>query len=561
MTIGKFITVCLLLLSLPLSAQRMLQSVPDAIYYNAKVVTIDPEYSVFEAFSVMNGKFHALGSTTEIQALAGEGTRKINLKGQSVLPGLMDNHNHQYHVALLSLRGIELEGIESITEMLDRLAFAVNLADKGETVYTTMNWSANKLNEERGPTMEELDHVGSDNPIVVYASRSRLHLNSAALQVLGVNRETRSSRMLTIDRDKSGEATGLITGIPATVLLFAGQLVPQPTLDEKKSLITQIQQKQHAMGLTGIRDLQLYPDVMRAYYELWSEGGLTMRVSMGLELNAGEEHKLDDMLSPWGVGAGFGDEWLRIDGIAEYNPGDRVREPYSNGDGVDTGKFRLEEKDFVGAIKKINQYGWRPAIHVAGDRTLDLVLDAYESADRDRSIRDRRWIVEHIQLVHDEQIKRIKDLGVLVSAQFQPYLRASGSMRRWGKERFQNAMRIKDLMDAGIIVSGGSDWPGAPNNPFINIYYYVTRDTQDLGPVGIDQKISRQEAIKVMSLNNAYMMFNENVTGSIEPGKFADFIIISDDILTVNEDEIKDIKPLATYVAGNRVYLAPDSDF
>ena len=115
-------------------------------------------------------------------------------------------------------------------------------------------------------------------------------------------------------------------------------------------------------------------------------------------------------------------------------------------------------------------------------------------------------------------------------------------------------------MDAGIIVSGGSDWPGAPNNPFINIYYYVTRDTQDLGPVGIDQKISRQQAIKVMSLNNAYMMFNENVTGSIEPGKFADFIIISDDILSVKEAEIKDIKALEAYVAGRRVYLAPASD-
>ena len=312
--------------------------------------------------------------------------------------------------------------------------------------------------------------------------------------------------------------------------------------------------------MTGIRDLQLYPDVMQAYFELWREGALTLRMNIGLEINAGEENKIDDMLSPWGVASGFGDEWLRIDGVAEYNPGDWMREPYSNSGSGNIGQLRLSPEDFIAAIRKFNTYGWRPSIHVGGDRTLDLVLDAYEAADMDRSIKDRRWIVEHIQLVHDDQIKRIKDMGVLVSAQFQPYLRASGSMRRWGKERFQSAMRIKDLMDAGIIVSGGSDWPGAPNNPFINIYYYVTRDTQDLGPVGIDQKISRQQAIKVMSLNNAYMMFNENVTGSIEPGKFADFIIISDDILSVKEAEIKDIKALEAYVAGRRVYLAPDDD-
>jgi predicted amidohydrolase YtcJ len=122
-------------------------------------------------------------------------------------------------------------------------------------------------------------------------------------------------------------------------------------------------------------------------------------------------------------------------------------------------------------------------------------------------------------------------------------------------------MRIRDLLDAGIIVSGGSDWPGSPNNPFINIYYYVSRDTVDLGPIGVDQKITRQEAIKVMSLNNAYLTHEEHLKGSIEPGKLADFLILSDDILSVPEEQILNIKPLATYVGGQNVYNLQNSGF
>ena len=262
------------------------------------------------------------------------------------------------------------------------------------------------------------------------------------------------------------------------MLNLTARIVPPPTLDEKKSLIAKVQAEQHAMGLTGIRELQVHPDVMRAYFELWRDRALTMRVSVGLELNAGEEGRLEQMIGPWGVGPGFGDEWLRIDGIAEYNPGEQLREPYLDRDGKDVGTLRLPEERFRQAILAMNRLGWRPAIHITGDRTLDLVLDAYEAADRERSIRDRRWIVEHIPLVHRDQMERMKRLGIVVSAQFQPYAGAANMLKRWGKERTERAVPMRELLDAGLIVSGGSDWPGAPNNPFVNIAFYATRKTR-----------------------------------------------------------------------------------
>lgn len=297
---------------------------------------------------------------------------------------------------------------------------------------------------------------------------------------------------------------------------------------------------------------------MRAYFELWRDHALTLRTSVGLEVNAGEEERLERMLGAWGLGPGFGDEWLRLDGIAEYNPGELLRQPYiDRGGGKDVGELRLPAERFKAAILTINRLGWRPAIHITGDRTLDVVLDAYEAADRERSIRDRRWIVEHIPLVHPDQMQRMKRLGVVVSAQFQTYAGADEMLTRLGPERTERAVPMRELLDQGLVVSGGSDWPGAPNNPFVNIYYYVTRQTRDAGTVGLRQRISRLEALRVMTLNNAYLTFEEKTKGSIEAGKLADFVVLSDDLLTVPEERILAIKPLATYVGARQVYSTP----
>ena len=549
-------------ISLPAQAQRMLSDVPEQIFYNGKVVTVDPQDRISEAFAILDDRILAVGSSTEIRGLAGSDTELIDLKGHTVVPGMIDNHNHQYHLALLTQRGVDLEGIESLQEMLGRLRAAAGSASPGETLFTRMGgWHYEEFPERRPPTRQELDQVTMDHPVIVVEERSRYYLNTLALNILGVNRDTPDQMRITFGRDSEGELNGQIAGRGAAVLHMMGRVIPPPDIDEKKLLLMEMHKRQHAMGLTGIRDLQLFPNVMRAYYELWREDKLTMRVSMGIELNAGEEVRLEEMLSPWGVASGFGDKWLRLDGIAEFNPGDRMRQPYSDSDDNDIGQLRTSEESFKNAILTMNRYGWRPSIHTQGDGTLDLVLDAFETANQERSIQDRRWIVEHVPLVHPEQMVRIKRLGVMVSAQYQPYTRAGRMLREWGRERTEQALPIRDMLEQGIIVSGGSDWPSFPNNPFLIMYYYITRNTLDAGPIGIDQSLDRLQALRVMTLNNAYLTYDEEIKGSIEPGKLADFLILSDDILTVPEEDIKDIVPLATYVGGNRVYSNPNGDF
>jgi predicted amidohydrolase YtcJ len=263
-----------------LSAQRTAPSVADVIYVHGKVVTVDARSQVAGAFAVKGDRFLAVGTDAEIRALAGRGTRTVDLHGRTVVPGLIDNHNHQYHVALLALRGVDMKDVPSLAEMLARLRRAAAAARPGETIFTTTGWTPDALPEKRGPTRQELDAIASDRPIVVYASRSRVHGNTAALKALGLSRERPVVDGVTAGTDTTGEPDGVLTGSPGAFMKVMARVVPPPSLDENKSIIAKIQAQQHAMGLTGIRDLQLHPDVMRAYYELWRDHALTLRTSI-----------------------------------------------------------------------------------------------------------------------------------------------------------------------------------------------------------------------------------------------------------------------------------------
>ena len=544
-------------------AQQSSQLKPDAIYYNGKVVTVDGEFRITEAFAVGGERFVAVGNNRDVKALAGSATRLTDLRGRTVIPGLMDNHNHQYNGSAIQFRGLEMGGVSSVADILDRLRRALAASKPGQTIFTNANWTEAGLREKRGPSRTELDQVSADRPIVVFRARGAVYMNSSALKAAGITRDTDELAGTAIPKDSTGEPSGMITG-PATVQLATKSIVPPPTLDELKQILTKAQSAQHALGLTGIREVELTPEVMRAYWSLWRERKLTMRVSMGLSVAAVDADKLDDILRPWGVGTSFGDHQLRLDSIGEFAvdgvPNNAyLREPHLDLPDNSLGTFRLTQEQLNRAVLTMQKYGWRPAIHISGDKALDAVIEAYEKANAVEPIREKRWIVEHIPLVHPDQMERLANLGVLVSAQFQPYNGSEGMIRSWGKERAAQSLPMRDLLNHGLLVSAGSDWPGAgTNNPFVPLYFYVTRKTTQGTLAGASQKISREEALRASTINNAYMTFEENVKGSIEPGKLADFLVLSDDIMTVPEERIITIHPLATYVGGTSVYSAAE---
>ena len=229
----------------------------------------------------------------------------------------------------------------------------------------------------------------------------------------------------------------------------------------------------------------------------------------------------------------------------------------------------IPDTPFLESVVLLNRYGWRPAPHLC-DRgcgrpgeyeSLDLALDAYEAADKERSIRDKRWVLEHIPTVQPNQMDRMARLGVVVSAQFQPFKWRTAEydrmVRTMGKpELAERQVPMRELLDHHVIVGTGSDSHnlGQSDNPFVPIYFYVTRKTEDGRQLDPKQKITRQEALRVSTINNAYLTFEENVKGSIEAGKLADFVILSEDITSVPEDKILSIHPVGTYVGGRQVF-------
>jgi len=546
--------------------QQVPAAIPDEIFFNGKVITVDPAFRIAEAFAVKGDRFFAVGTNAAMKALAGPRTRLTDLGGHAIIPGLMDNHLHQYTAAVMDFRGVDLSGIASIGEMSERLRRAVAAAKPGATVFTNTSWSEAALREKRAPTRQELDQVSLDHPIVVYRARRTVYVNSAALKAGGISRDSQALAGNTIEKDVSGEPTGLLGGA-STVDSLVAKIVPAPTLAEEKEIIRKGQTFQHSLGLTSIREVELSPEIMRAYQSLKREGQLTMRVSMNIDIAAVEADHVGEILSPWGVGTGFGDHQLRLDSVGEFAvdgipSNSYLREPHLNLPGKNLGDFRITAEQLRQALVTMDRNGWRPSIHMNGDKSLDMVLDAYEAIDAQSPIRAKRWIVEHIPLVHPDQMDRMARLGVLVSAQFQPYNGAEGLIQSWGNERADRAVPMRELLDHHLTVSAGSDLPaGGTSNPFVPIYFYVTRKTSKGTLSGASQKISREEALRVSTINNAYMTFEEDVKGSIEAGKLADFLVLSGDILTVPEDQILSLRPLATFVGGKKVFSRDGSGF
>lgn len=282
---------------------------------------------------------------------------------------------------------------------------------------------------------------------------------------------------------------------------------------------------------------------------------------MGLDVPSEDAAKIEDILKPWGVGSAFGDHVLRLDAVGEFLADVNVpahtaylREPYIDLPGNNVGAPRISPDDFRDAVLVMNRYGWRPAIHINGDRALDLVLDGYEAADKESSILKSRWIVEHIPLAHPDQMEKMARLGIMIIANVQPYGGAEGMIHSLGKERTERAVPMREFLDHHLTVGTGSDWPTFTNNPFVNFYFYVTRRTSHGNLSGVAEKITREEALRVATVNNAYITYEEKVKGSIEAGKLADFVILDRDLLSVPEDQIRSIRPLATFVGGSEVF-------
>jgi len=524
---------------------------PDIILLNAHIVTVDPSFSIAEAVAIGGGRFTAVGTTDHIRKLAGPRTTTIDLKGQTVVPGLADGHLHDAGGG----PGVDLSRARSLADVLAAIAANVKRRAPGDVIVTNSDWHEAQLREQRLPYRKDLDTVAPANPVVVVRGGHEYILNSAALRKWNITRDTAPIPGGRITRDAGGELNGELIDRAKTLV----QLPPAPAVT--LASLQEQHRKLNAAGLTSIRYPGAPVEQYRLLQEMRGRGLLTMRISQLLRFPADSAAAMRSAIAAANIQPDEGDEWLRIGGmklgVDGGFEGGWMREPYAEpwGEG---GTFRgvntMKAAQYTEVVKELNRLGWRVATHAVGDAAIDEVLAAYEAANSERSIAGRRWTIEHGFIPQTDQFPRMKALDLVISAQNHLYLAGPSLVKYWGAARAAWTTPVRTYLDRGFTVAGGTDSPVVPYPPLWVLYHFVTRDTISGGVLGADQKISRKDALRVMTINNAYLTFEERVKGSIEPGKLADLVVLPEDILTCPEKHLERMQVELTMVAGKIVY-------
>ena len=528
---------------------------PDTILYQGNIVTVGVSATA-EAVAIASGRFVAVGRSADVLKLRGPRTKVIDLAGRTVVPGLSDNHLHSAGGG----PGVDLSQARTLQDVYEQIAERVARSPTGELIVSNSDWHEAQLKDQRLPLRRDLDKIAPGNPVVLVRGGHEYILNSAALRLYGIHEATKEPAGGRITRYDDGSLNGELVDTARGLV----RLPPPPprTLEQRMSAQEAEYKRLHAVGLTSVRHPGISGDAYRMLAAMKERGRLTMRVSALLRpaggLDAvGVTRTLDD----WGVRRDEGDERLRVAGVKLAVDGGfeggymrtAYAEPWGEG-----GRFRglqtVPADRYTAVVRELNRTGWRVFTHAVGDAAIDQVLDAYEAANRDRSIVDRRWGVEHAFIGRPDHLPRLKALGAGISAQSHLYLAGPSLVQYWGRERASMVTPMRMYLDAGISVSSGTDAPVVPFPPLWTIYHFVTRDTITAGRFGREQAISRAEALRSSTLAPAWLTFEERAKGSIEVGKLADLVVLDADIMSVPEARIRDLKVLMTMVGGDVVY-------
>jgi len=535
----------------------------DTILVNGKIVTVDGKDTVMEAVAVKDGRILKVGPTAEIKRLAGDRTQVIDLKGKTVLPGFVDSHEH------CITKGLQTDYVncasppmKTIEDIVKALAAKAAQKKKGEWVVGS-GWDESKLKEKRFPTRYDLDKASTSHPI--YIGRAGGHnsvANSLALKLGGINKDTPQPKGGRIEKDAAGEPTGRLDEIAAMSLVRNN--IPSPSPEEAVELMVRnwpaVEEELLSWGLTTVDEAHIKAREALAYQELLKQGKLHMRVGLMLDGMAPYSGYATSDLSRQGLRTGFG--WgdklsvigvkLGVDGAMGSHTA-AFHEPYEN-EPENRGIIRVTQEELTDEVVRCHLAGLRTCIHAIGDWAVDIALNAVEEALKRNPWEDHRHRIEHAGYLEKPQLERMKRLGVLPSESIG-FCYPIGDSHLWalGEHRMSGYYPMRSLKEHGIIAGGNSDGFGE-NWAITGIYGCVTRRTMGGEVLAEEQAISVMDAIRVYTINGAYLEGTEKEKGSLEPGKLADVVVLDRDILTIDPREIIETKVLMTIVGGEVVY-------
>ena len=560
------------LIAASVAAVSVQQTQPaDIVVVGAKVLTVDAAFREARALAARDRRFVAVGSDEEIRRHIGPSTRVVEAKGRTVVPGLIDTHVHALGVAAQEALQ-PFRNLKSIVELQNWVREEAKRVPEGRWIWTPRTYPP-RLAERRFPTRAELDAAAPRHPVAVDGAYA-LSLNSAALQAAGITRATPDPPGGAIVKDANGEPTGLLRNVGGLLSRFRTDAAAVPPLDQ----LARVHDQYIATGITSVIERGATFDGYKAYDELRRAGRLKVRSAVTIRVpRASDAAEVEKFVAGLPVKFGQGDDWLRVGPLKIVADGGILigtafmREPYGVGArqlySIDDPKYRgfltLTPEQIRTAVAIIHKHGWQMVVHVTGDAGVDVVLDAFEAAQKQDPKPDRRHTLIHAYFVHPDSSARAAKLGVLVDTQPAWYYKDADPLASGlGRERLARFIGLRTLRQAGVDVAINTDHMFGldrddamnPFNPFLTIYAATTRRNEAGNVIGPDETVSRQEALRMMTSAAARFSFDEKTRGSIEVGKLADFVVLDTDLLTAPPERLRATRPDLTVIDGRVVY-------
>lgn len=533
----------------------------DVVFLNGNVITVDQSKPAAQAFAIANGRFVAVGTNAEIRPLAVRGVKVVDLKGKTVTPGFNDTHLHPhasyaegspYYTPWLGP-----DKVRNMTELIAALKRKAAITPKGQPVRGE-RYDDIKLG--RHPNRHDLDQVSTEHPISITHSSGHVSaVNSYMLNAAGVDKNTPDPAGGAFDRDPDGTPNGVVREAARGRLTrrgaSSGESAARPPFEAQVEGYLRCFREYAERGITSCAAAGSGPENIRLYQAVRAAGN---PVRLGVMISQSNYKIAADL----GLRSGFGDDMLRLTGIKAFHGNSLsgrtcwLSEEYSDRPGYFGIPPARSQAQLDEEIQAMHDAGWQIATHSNGDREIDMVLTAIERAQAKNPRPDARHRIEHASVMTQPLLERAKKAGVILV--FHAYMWEHGDkLASYGPKRLAMMHPYRTAIDMGVLVAGHSDSTVSAADPLLRIQDMVTRLGADGREYGVNQRVSVDEAIRVWTLDGAYTTFEENIKGSITPGKLADFVVLRADPRKVAPRAIKDIVIDSTWIGGKAVFTAP----